>query len=77
MDALAACAIVILVIPPVLGAFQLVVELPQTLRLSLWEVVKTTLQFVLLWGLPYVWISFLAIEKTRLRSSGGGGGAAI
>jgi hypothetical protein len=71
MDTLAACAIVILVVPPVLAVFQLVVELPQTLRLSLWEVLKTTLQLVLLWGLPYVWMSFFVIEKTRMRYSVG------
>ncbi len=48
------------------------------LRFSAWEVFKTTIQVVFLWGLPYLWISFLVIEKTRLRFGGPRGeGAAL
>ena len=70
INALAACALVIAVIPPLLAAFQSSVEFPAALRVSIREIVTTTARFVLLWGLPYVWMSFLAIEKMRLRTDG-------
>jgi hypothetical protein len=67
VNALAACVLVIVMIPLVLAAFQSAVGFPATLRVSVRDIVKTTVQFVLLWGLPYVWMSFLALEKARLR----------
>jgi hypothetical protein len=73
INSLAACAIVMVMIPLMLAAFQSAVGFPATLRVSVGDIIKTTVQFVLLWGLPYVWMSFLALEKARLRMNGGSG----
>jgi hypothetical protein len=67
VNALAACGIVIVAVPLVLIAVQSTADLPLTLRVSMWDVFKTTAQFVSLWGLPYLWMSFLAIERARMR----------
>jgi len=63
VDTLAACAIVMVGVPPVLAAFQLMAGFTPTLRLPFGDIFTTTAQYVLLWGLPYVWMSFLAIER--------------
>jgi hypothetical protein len=67
IDALTACGIVMVVLPLVLVAFQFAVAIPPQLRVSIRDVLKTTGQFVFLWGFPYTWLSFLSIEKIQMR----------